>query len=131
MIQLDLRSSQPLYEQITAQYKYMMLQGYLSKGDAIPSVRKLAIQLNITPGTVSKAYRELERQGLIETIRGKGTYIAGIPSGDSVRNEEKIMRVKEELKEQIMELVYQGLDGEEIVRLVEEILRGLKGGKNV
>lgn len=128
MIQLDFRSSQPIYEQITAQYKYMMLQGYLKKGDPIPSVRKLAIQLNITPGTVSKSYRELEQQGLIETVRGKGTYIAGIPEKTSVRNEGVIMKVKEILKEQCMELMYQGVERSEIIQMIEEILQGLQGG---
>ena len=69
MVQLDFRSSQPIYEQIVTQYKYRMLQGYLKKGDAVPSVRRLALELNVTPGTVAKAYREMEQQGLIETVR--------------------------------------------------------------
>ena len=69
MIQLDFRSSQPIYEQIISQYKYMTLQGYLKPGDAIPSVRKLAIQLEVTPGTVAKAYRIMESQGMIEKER--------------------------------------------------------------
>ena len=77
MIHLDFRSSQPIYEQIIVQVKFLTLQGYLKTGDAIPSVRKLAIQLGVTPGTVAKAYRELERGHVIETIRGKGTFISG------------------------------------------------------
>ena len=127
MIQLDFRSSQPIYEQIVTQYKYMLLQGYLKKGDAIPSVRKLAMELDITPGTVAKAYREMEQQGLIETIRGKGTFIAGMP--ENTRNEGVIKKMKEELKEQCMELIYQGLDKQEIVEMIEEILESLQGGK--
>lgn len=126
MIQLDFRSSQPIYEQIISQYKYMMLQGYLKKGDPIPSVRRLALELNITPGTVSKAYRELEQQGLIETVRGKGTFAAGVP--ENMRNEGVIRKVREELKEQFIELICQGLDKKEIIRLVEEIMEELKGG---
>lgn len=126
MIQLDLRSSQPIYEQIISQYKYMMLQGYLKKGDAIPSVRRLALELNITPGTVSKAYHELEQQGMIETVRGKGTFAVGM--AENIRNEGVIRKVKEELKEQCIELVCQGLDKQEIIRLVEEIMEELKGG---
>lgn len=127
MIHLDLRSSQPIYEQIVSQYKYLLLRGYLKKGDAIPSVRKLALELDITPGTVAKAYREMEQQELIETVRGKGAFIAGLP--ENMRNEGVIEKVKEVLKEQCMELIYQGLDKKEIVHLVEEILEGLQGGK--
>ena len=97
MIQLDFRSSQPIYEQIISQYKYMTLQGYLKPGDAIPSVRKLAIQLEVTPGTVAKAYRIMESQGMIETLRGKGTYIAAVP--DKIKNEEVIRKVTNQLNE--------------------------------
>lgn len=127
MIYLDFRSTQPIYEQIITQYKYLMLQGFLKKGDSIPSVRKLAMQLEITPGTVAKAYREMEQQGLIETVRGKGAFIAGVP--DNAPNEGVILKVKEELRAQCMELVYQGFSKEDIVRLVEEIYDALQGGK--
>lgn len=126
MVQLDFRSSQPIYEQIVTQYKYRMLQGYLKKGDAVPSVRRLALELNITPGTVAKAYRELEQQGLIETVRGKGTFAVGV--AENIRNEGVIQRVREELKESCIELVCQGLDRAEIIGLVEEIMEELRGG---
>lgn len=128
MIRLDFRSSQPIYEQIISQYKFLTLQGYLKYGDAIPSVRRLAVDLEITPGTVAKAYREMEKQGLIETLRGKGTFIAGIP--EKVRDEGVINQVKEGLKEQCMELIYQGLNRSEIIRLIEDILEELQGGKS-
>ena len=126
MIQLNFHSSVPIYEQIVTQYKYMILQGYLRQGDAIPSVRKLALQLEITPGTVAKAYRELERRHVIETVRGKGTFIAG--KGDFKEDEEVIKKVKEDLKAQCMELIYQGWDKPRILKLVEEIFTELKGG---
>lgn len=126
MIRLDLRSTVPIYEQIISQYKYLVLQGYLKNGDAVPSVRKLAMDLKVTPGTVAKAYRELESQRVIETIRGKGTFIAG--NVDFQPNEGVIKKVKEELRNQCMELIYQGWTEEKIVHLVEEIFDGLQGG---
>ena len=127
MIQLDLRSSQPIYEQIVEQYKYLLIRGYLKKGDMIPSVRKLALELAITPGTVSKAYGELERQGIIETIRGKGTFIAGIPNNP--RDEGVIFKVKEQMKKQCMELIYLGLGKEEVMQIVEEVYDSIKKGE--
>ncbi len=127
MIQLDFRSTQPIYEQIISQYKFLTLQAFLKPGDSIPSVRKLAMELGVTPGTVAKAYREMEKQGLIETLRGRGTFIAGVP--DKARDEGVIRKVKEELREQCLELIYQGMEKEEIVRMIEEILEGLQGGK--
>lgn len=127
MIHLDLRSSQPLYEQIISQYKYLYLQGFLKKEDAIPSVRKLALELDVTPGTVAKAYREMEQSGMIETIRGKGTFMADIPS--TARNEGVIRKMKTEIEKNCMELIYQGLGKEEIIALVEEAVDQLLAGK--
>ena len=127
MIHLDLRSSQPLYEQIISQYKYLYLQGFLKKRDAIPSVRKLALELDVTPGTVAKAYREMEQSGMIETIRGKGTFMADIPS--TARNEGVIRKMKPEIEKNCMELIYQGLGKEEIIALVEEAVDQLLAGK--
>lgn len=128
MIHLDFRSSQPIYEQIIVQVKFLILQGYLKAGDAIPSVRKLAIQLGVTPGTVAKAYRELERGHVIETIRGKGTFISG--EVEFKEDEGVIRKVKEEMKAQCMELIYQGWDKNKILQLIEEIFIDLQGREN-
>jgi len=87
--------------------------------DAIPSVRKLALELKITPGTVAKAYQELERQHMIMTIRGKGTFIA-----DEITvkpDETKIMEIRKQLTTEIMELKMMGYNREHIVELVKEI----------
>lgn len=128
MIHLDFRSSQPIYEQIIVQVKFLTLQGYLKTGDAIPSVRKLAMQLGVTPGTVAKAYRELERGHVIETIRGKGTFISG--EVEFKEDEGVIRKVKEEMKAQCMELIYQGWDKNKILQLIEEIFIDLQGREN-
>ncbi len=128
MIHLDFRSSQPIYEQIIVQVKFLTLQGYLKTGDAIPSVRKLAIQLGVTPGTVAKAYRELERGHVIETIRGKGTFISG--EVEFKEDEGVIRKVKEEMKAQCMELIYQGWDKNKILQLIEAIFIDLQGREN-
>lgn len=126
-MEIDLKSSQPIYSQIGEQYKYMLIQGFLKKGDAIPSVRKLALQLSITPGTVAKAYSELERQGIIETVRGKGTFIAGIPKDTPDKGE--ILKVKEKLKKECMELIYLGLGKKEVLQIVEEVYDSIKKGE--
>ena len=111
MIQLDERSSKPLYEQIIEQFKLLVARGSLMPEDAIPSVRKLASQLGITPSTVAKAYQELERQGVIETIRAKGTFIARKvalhQSLSSIALELKMMGYT---KEQAMELMAEAFE---------------------
>lgn len=117
MIQLDYKSSKPIYEQIIEQMKFNVMKKYLCPGDAIPSVRKLALELKITPGTVAKAYQELERQGIIETIRGKGTFIA--TELEIKQDESKLNRIKKQMSSEIMELKMMGYDKKAIVEMVK------------
>ena len=79
-------SDKPIYEQITAQIKNLILNGTLCEGDALPSMRLLAKELRISVITTKRAYEELERDGFIETIAGKGSYVAG-KNLDFVREE--------------------------------------------
>lgn len=125
MILLDLKSSTPIYEQIVEQTKFHVMKGYLKPGDCIPSVRKLALELKITPGTVAKAYQELERQEIIETIRGKGTFIAGIIRLEE--DEKRLLHVKKQLHSAIMELKMMGYDKRMIVDLVKGIYEEMSG----
>lgn len=119
MIQLDNKCGKPIYEQIIEQIKVDIMKGYLVRGDTIPSVRKLALQLSITPTTVAKAYQELERHGIIETIIGKGTFIAG----DLVFkvDEQKLVGLEEKLFQQILGFKMMGFSKEDIVKRVKEI----------
>lgn len=125
MIILDYKSSKPIYEQIVEQVKIHVMKEHLKPEDAIPSVRKLALELKITPGTVSKAYQELERQGIIETIRGKGTFIAG--EIKMQENEEKLLEVKKQLSTVIMELKMMGYDEKMVVELMKEVYEEMSG----
>lgn len=119
MIVLDYKSSKPIYEQIVEQIKIHVMKKHLKPADSIPSVRKMALELKITPGTVSKAYQELERQGIIETIRGKGTFIAR--EIKMQENEEKMLEIRKQLSTVIMELRMMGYDRKTVVELVKEI----------
>lgn len=69
-------SGKPIYEQITTQIKNMIIGGALSEGDALPSMRLLAKELRISVITTKRAYEELERDGFIETVTGKGSFVA-------------------------------------------------------
>jgi len=69
-------SSRPIYEQITAQIKNSIITGVLSAGDALPSMRLLAKELHISVITTKRAYEDLERDGFIETVTGKGSFVA-------------------------------------------------------
>jgi GntR family transcriptional regulator len=73
---LDARSSVPTYVQLQQQVKHAMRTGVLRPGDQLPSAREVVLSLSINPNTVLKAYRELERGGLIEVRQGQGTFVA-------------------------------------------------------
>ena len=76
IIKLSNNSDQPIYEQITDQLKQSILAGVLVTGDALPSIRALAKELKISVMTTKRAYADLERDGFIETIAGKGSYVS-------------------------------------------------------
>ncbi len=109
---IDYHDSRPIYEQIAEWYKGMILKGVLSADEKLPSVRKLAMDLSTNPNTVQKAYGELERQGFIYTVKGRGNFVR---ENDSLR-EEKL----EELKAEMIDLLSQardlGVDLTEFVR---------------
>ena len=75
MVHLDYRDVRPIYSQIADGFREQILSGVLSDGDKLPSVRELAVELSINPNTIQRAYRELETQGWIATVSGKGCFV--------------------------------------------------------
>ena len=76
VILLDYKDRRPIYEQIVDRYKDMILKGIVEADSQLPSVRNLAMELSINPNTIQRAYAELEHQGFIYSIKGKGSFIA-------------------------------------------------------
>ena len=76
MIQLNYRDSKPIYEQIKDGLRKLVISNSLSADEKLPSVRELAAKLAINPNTIQKAYRDLESEGYIYTVTGKGTFVA-------------------------------------------------------
>jgi GntR family transcriptional regulator len=77
---LDPKSGVPIYRQIQDQIRYGIASGKLSPGEQLPTVRALAVDLTVHPNTVIKAYTELERQGVLTTEQGSGTFVAPLPA---------------------------------------------------
>lgn len=126
MFKIDIKSSKPIYEQIIEEIKTSVVKGYLKEGDAVPSVRKLSLMMEINPNTVSKAYHELERQGVIITLRGKGTFI----SSKIIKNYElETEAVMKKLKPLIVEMKFMGLSEEEIIEKIRNILDEIREEK--
>lgn len=93
-------SSKPIYEQITGQIKAMILSGELAEGELLPSIRALANSLRVSAITTKRAYADLEADGFIETVQGKGSFVAG---GNAELIREEQLRQVEELMGQAVD----------------------------
>ncbi|BCB02259.1 GntR family transcriptional regulator [Bacillus sp. KH172YL63] len=118
MFELDLRSRKPIYEQLVEKLKELIINEVLKPDEQLPSVRALAQQLTINPNTIQKAYRELETQRYIYSVKGRGSFVN--PSSH-IQNGEKIMKVKEELAKLLSEALYLGITPEDLRQMIAEI----------
>jgi len=119
LINIDSRSSQPIYEQIIEQVKENIIKGILKPGDKLPSVRELAALITINPNTISKAYIELERMKTIEVIRGKGTFV--VENFKPIMDEGKMTEIRDHMKKIIIEAHYIGIDKDTLIDILKEI----------
>jgi GntR family transcriptional regulator len=86
VLTVDPRSGVPIYLQLIEQVKRSVAIGILTAGEQLPTVKQLALDLTINPNTVAKAYRELERDGVIETAAGRGSFVRSNGVADSTKS---------------------------------------------
>lgn len=99
MISINLRDSRPIYEQVKDAFRRLIISGALSPEEKLPSVRELAAQLVINPNTIQRAYRELEAEGYINSIPGKGSFARPRGAVDSERARELLRRFDDTVNE--------------------------------
>ena len=92
MIQLNYRDAKPIYEQIKDGLKHLLVSKAIETGEKLPSVRELAASLAINPNTIQRAYKELESEGYIYTVSGKGPFAAGQDDVVEIRKEELFLQ---------------------------------------
>ena len=117
---LDQRSGVSTYLQIVQQTKEALRLGVLGVGDQLPTVREVVAALAINPNTVAKAYRELEREGLVVAQQGRGTFVASTLAAPSLEYHQTLRR---ELEEWLREAERAGLDEESVRALISTTLR--------
>ena len=103
MIHLDYRDARPIYTQISDGIRDQILAGILQTGDKLPSVREMAAELTINPNTIQRSYRELEIQGWIATVPGKGCFVCGIPGGGQAEQAE-LMKTLDKTVQALLQL---------------------------
>ena len=125
MLRIDARLSTPIYEQVIFGIKELILKGVIKEGDKLPSVRELSTLLTINPNTVSKAYIELEKENIVEVIRGRGTFIAK-DYGLNI-SKEKLDSIISDFKRIILEANYLGLGEKDLISLLSKEYRESRG----
>ncbi len=122
MITLDYADRRPIYEQVVEKMKDLILLGVLETDSQLPSVRELAMDLSINPNTVQRAYAELERQGVVYCIKGRGNFVAGT----HVLMEQHTQELKNELSELIKKAKKADISEGEFTELVKKFYEKLE-----
>lgn len=118
MININFRDSRPIYEQVRDGFRDLIISGALQAGEKLPSVRELATTLTINPNTIQRAYRELESDGYIVSVSGKGSFVSHPNAAIEARKAELMA----ELAELVGQLKTVGVTDDELINLI-------KGGK--
>lgn len=131
-LHVDPRSSKPVYQQVIEGIREGIAKGALAEGDRLPSVRELASAMTLNHNTVAKAYQELERDRVIEVVRGRGTFVAAArPRPD---REERVRALAERMREMLVEAHHLQMTEDELVDLFRSqvcVWRAERGQKGV
>lgn len=127
-MEINFDASKPIYEQVIDEIKKQIARGDIEPGDKLPSQRKLAKEIQVNPNTIQRAYREMERLDLVETKRGRGTFIK---DDDKVIKEINNQMAHEAVQKFINEMVSIGFDKKEIIGLLKrEFERRIKDDRD-
>ncbi len=115
-------SGKPIYEQITSQMKNLVLDGTLAEGTQLPSIRMLANDLKVSVITTKRAYADLEAQGFIETVPGKGSFVAG--GNMELLREERLRRIEGLMAQAVDEAKAAGVSRDDLHDMLDLLLEG-------
>ncbi|WP_373215690.1 GntR family transcriptional regulator [Ruminococcus sp. 5_1_39BFAA] len=116
MIVLDYQDRRPIYEQVVEKFRHLILSGVLSPGVRMPSVRQLAMELSINPNTIQRAYNQLEQEGLIYPVKGKGNFIA---DSENIREISR-KSYMEEVNALVQKGKKMGIEEEELIYIIRD-----------
>ena len=115
-VNINYRDPRPIYEQVRDGLRALIVSGAIASGEKLPSVRELAAQLAINPNTIQRAYRELEQEGYVSSVPGKGSFASGRAEIDARRRDELLQRFDATVRE----LQYLGVDAEALRARMEK-----------
>ena len=125
MLFLDYQDRRPIYEQIVEKFRMLILSGAVEPSSKMPSVRQLAVELSINPNTIQKAYAELERQGVLYSLKGRGSFV-----GSSLQELRKVQQKEllEQLSDLSAELCSLQVPQQEVCAVVQQVYAEAKEG---
>lgn len=114
------QSGTPIYDQVKEQIKEMILTGELKEGDSLPSIRQLAKDLRISVITTSRAYNELEQEGFISMMQGKGCFV--MAQNSDMMREQYLRKVEEHLSDAVRDAGLAGIDDDTLCRMFKLLM---------
>jgi len=123
LVSINYRDPRPIYEQVKDQLRRLIISGAVNPEEKLPSVRDLAQKLAINPNTIQRAYRELESEGYIYSVPGKGSFVGERREVDKGRIESLLKSIDEA----VIELGFLGVSAEELCRRIKEANENDKG----
>jgi len=127
LLQINYKSGKPVYLQVVDQIKAAAASGAMQSGEALPSIRPLAEDLRVNRNTIAKAYTELESQGVIETIPGKGCFLK--PNNSPLKKEVRRKLLIDEIDQVVVQAHHLQVPRDEFVALVRERLDAIEKKK--
>lgn len=123
-LQINPSLSLPIYAQIVEQIRLGLASGMVAPGEHLPSIRELAMRLRVNPNTVARAYRELEREGMVKTVRGKGVYVS--QRNDILNQREKKRILAQRLNLALLDAYHLGMDMDKVREILEQEITRFK-----
>ena len=125
MITIDYKDRRPIYEQIVSSIEDLAVRGVLESDSQLPSVRQLAVELSINPNTIQRAYSQLEKTGVIYSVKGKGNFVAADPKR---LREEKMEQIMQEMEKLLRQALALGVGRERMENWLHSLLEKEEGG---
>ena len=125
MITIDYKDRRPIYEQIVSSIEDLAVRGVLESDSQLPSVRQLAVELSINPNTIQRAYSQLEKTGVIYSVKGKGNFVAADPKR---LREEKMEQILQEMEKLLRQALALGVGRERMENWLHSLLEKEEGG---
>lgn len=123
MFDIDLRSRDPIYQQLVDKFKQLIMNQILEPDEKLPSVRQLAEELTVNPNTIQKAYRQLEQENFIYSVKGRGSFVQVLES--HVANE-KIEDIRTDFEQLVKEALFLGVEETTLIEWIQSVTKKQK-----